>query len=171
MANAISRSNDEPRIDRPAIPAEYGASKATEFVDWSHIEDRLGGDRVYWIVTAGSDGRPSVRPIDGLYLDGVIYVGGSPETRWVRELADNPHCAIHLDGIDDVIIVDGMAEVLTGIGDELAGRLAAASNAKFPEYRMKADFYKQNGAIAIRLRSVVTWTDISKDPTRFRFGT
>jgi len=170
MANATSRSNGKFDVDRPAIPAEYGASKATEFVDWSHIEERLASDRVYWIATAGPDGRPSVRPIDGLFLDGVIYVGGSPETRWVRELAANPHCAIHLDGIGDVIIVEGEAEVVAGMGDELAMRLAAASNAKFPEYRMKADFYKQNGAIAVRLRSVVTWTDISKDPTRFRFG-
>jgi hypothetical protein len=157
-----------PRIDRPEIPAEYGITKATEHVAWSHVEDRLTRDRVYWIATVGEGGRPRVRPIDGLYVDGVIYVGGSPETRWVREVASNSHVSVHLDDVDDVVIVEGEAEVLTGVGDALAGRLAAASNAKFPEYGMTAADYR-GGAIAIRPRKVIAWTDISKDPTRFRF--
>ena len=158
-----------PRIDRPEIPAEYGTSKATEHVEWGRVEDRLSGDRVYWIATVGPGGRPRVRPIDGLYVDGVIYVGGSHATRWVREVKANAHVSVHLDGLDEVVIVEGEAEVLTGVDDELAGRLAAASNAKFPEYRMTVAFYRSNGAIAIRPRKVIAWTDISKDPTRFRF--
>ena len=144
-----------PRVDRPAIPAEYGVAKATEFVEWSHVEDRLANDRVYWIATVASGGRPRIRPVDGMYLDGTIYVGGSPETRWVREVADNPHVSVHLDGVDDVVIVDGEAEMLTRVEDDLAEHLAAASNAKYPEYGMTAAFYKSSGAIAIRLRKVI----------------
>jgi hypothetical protein len=34
---------------------------------------------------------------------------------------------------------------------------------------MTAAFYRRNGAIAIRLRKVIAWTDITRDPTRFRF--
>ena len=158
-----------PRIDRPAIPVEYGASKAKEFVEWSHVEDRLGADRVYWIATVARDGTPRIRPIDGIYLDGAIYVGGSPETRWVQEVAGNPHVSVHLDGIDDVVIVDGEAEVLTGVEMDLAERMAAASNAKYPEYKMTPAFYVSNGAIAVRLRKVIAWTDFTKNPTRFRF--
>jgi len=159
----------KPQIDRPAIPAEYGASKASEFVDWSHVEDRLVGDRVYWIATVGRGGRPRVRPVDGVYVDGVIYVGGSGETRWVREAGANRHVSLHLDGVDDVIIVEGEADVLKRVAEDLAERLAVASNAKYPEYEMTPAFYKSNGAIAIRLRKVITWTDITKNPTRFRF--
>jgi len=158
-----------PRIDRPAIPAEYGITKATEFVEWSRVEERLGADRLYWVVTVGRSGRPRVRPIDGLYVDGTIYVGGSPKTRWVHEMVENPHVTIHLDGTEEVLIVEGWAEVLSGIDEELAMALAAASNAKFPEYRMTPDFYRANGAIAIRPRKVIAWTDITRDPTRFRF--
>ena len=131
--------SSSPRIDRPAIPAEYGISKASEFVDWSHIEDRLERDKVYWVATVGQGGRPRVRPIDGTYLD-------------------------------DVIILEGEAEVMTGMGNELAERLAEASNAKFPEYGVTPPaVYKTRGAIAIRPRKVITWTDISRDPTRFSF--
>lgn len=159
-----------PTIDRPAIPAEYGVTKASEFVDWRHVEERLAADRVYWIATVGAGGKPRVRPIDGIYLDGAIYVGGSPETRWVQEVATNPHVSVHLDGVGDVVIVDGEAEVLTGVENDLAKRMAAASNAKYPEYGMTPDFYVSNGAIAIRLRKVIAWTDFTKNPTRFRFG-
>jgi len=124
---------------------------------------------VYWIATVATGGRPRIRPIDGIYLDGVMYVGGSPETRWVQEVAGNPHVSIHLDGIDDVVIVDGEAEVLTAVDKDLAARMAAASNAKYPEYGMTAAFYVSNGAIAITLRKVIAWTDFTKNPTRFRF--
>lgn len=158
------------RIDRPAIPAEYGITRASRHVEWAHVEERLGADRVYWVATVGPDGRPRIRPIDGLYLDGVIWVGGSHETRWVRDLTANPRVAIHLDGVDDVIVVDGDAEMLASVDKELAVRLADASNAKFPEYGMTPAFYVKNGAIAVRLRKVITWTDISRDPTRFTFG-
>jgi Pyridoxamine 5'-phosphate oxidase len=114
MAKSTTASVSAPRIDRPAIPASYGTSKASEFVDWSHVEERLRADRVYWVATVGRGGRPRVRPIDGVYVDRVIYVGGSPETRWVGELADNPHVSVHLDGVDDVVIVEGEAEIMSG---------------------------------------------------------
>ena len=158
-----------PRIDRPGIPAEYGASKATEHVEWSRVEERLTRDRVVWIATVGPTGRPRVRPIDQVYLDGVLYVGGSPVVRWVQELGANPHVSVHLDDADDVLIVEGDADVMTSMDAALAERLAAASNAKFPEYKMTPDVYVKRGAIAIRPRKVIAWTDITKDPTRFRF--
>jgi len=99
----------------------------------------------------------------------VIYVGGSPQTRWIQELGANPHVSVHLADVNDVLVVEGEAEVLAGVDTELAGRLAAASKAKFPEYGMTSGFYVSNGAIAIRPRKVIAWTDITKDPTRFRF--
>jgi nitroimidazol reductase NimA-like FMN-containing flavoprotein (pyridoxamine 5'-phosphate oxidase superfamily) len=158
-----------PRVDRPGIPAEYGVAGATRHVEWGHVEQRLAAARVCWIATVGPGGRPRVRPIDGLYVDGVLYVGGSPRTRWVQEATANPHVTVHLDGVDDIVIVEGDATILTAIDDELARRLADASNAKYPEYSMTPDVYTGRGAIAIRPRKVIAWTDISKDPTRFRF--
>jgi uncharacterized pyridoxamine 5'-phosphate oxidase family protein len=161
----------DPRVDRPEIPEEYGVARATGQVDWDHVVERLDAARVYWIATVGAGGRPRVRPIDGMFVDGVIYVGGSNETRWVRDLSDNPHVAIHLDTLEgDVVIVDGDAEVLDNNSDELAERLAAASKAKYPEYGMTAESFKGPGPIAIRPRKAVAWTDFMKDPTRFRFG-
>ena len=161
----------DPRIDRPEIPAEYGVAKATDWVEWSHVEERLTAARVYWVATVGSTGRPRVRPLDGLYVDGVLYVGGSPQTRWIRELAANPQVSVHLDTLEgDVVIVEGEAAVLQENSDAFAGRMAAVSNAKYPEYGMTLEMYKGPGPVAIRPRKVIAWTDFLKDPTRFRFG-
>ncbi|MGH2418465.1 MAG: pyridoxamine 5'-phosphate oxidase family protein [Candidatus Limnocylindria bacterium] len=167
MTEPASRS--DPHVDRPGIPAEYGVTSASEFVEWSHVEERITADRVYWVATVGPSGRPRVRPIDGVYVDGALWVGGSPETRWVREVMANPHVSVHLDGLDDIIILEGEAEVLTSVHADLAERLAAASNAKFPEYGMTPAVYRRRGGIAIRPRKVITWTDITRNPTRFRF--
>ena len=169
MSDDTAPAATGPRVDRPAIPAEYGITRARRHVEWSHVEERLTADRVYWIATVGAGGRPRIRPIDGVFLDGAIWVGGSPETRWVQELTGNPHVSVHLDGVDDVIVVDGDAEVRTALAQDLAERLAAASNAKYPEYGLTAAFYLRSGAIAIRIRKVISWTDISRDPTRFTF--
>lgn len=160
----------DPRIDRPEIPAEYGVAKATDWVEWAHVEERLTVARVYWVATVGSTGRPRVRPLDGLYVDGVLYVGGSPQTRWIRELAANPQVSVHLDTLEgDVVIVEGDAAVLQENSDAFAERMAAVSNAKYPEYGMTPEMYKGPGPVAIRPRKVIAWTDFLKDPTRFRF--
>lgn len=160
----------DPRIDRPQIPAEYGVGRATAWVDWAHVEERLIAARVYWLATIAPTSRPRVRPLDGLYVDGVLYVGGSPQTRWVQDLAANPKVSVHLDTLDgDVVIVEGDAEVLQQNSDEFAARMAAASGVKYPEYGMTPEMYKGPGPIAIRPRKVIAWTDFLKDPTRFQF--
>lgn len=160
-----------PTASRADIPPEYGRPKKNHpLVDWSHVEERLTAARVYWIATAAA-GRPRVRPVDGLYVDGVIYLGGSPQTRWVRDLLANPRVTVHLDDGSDVVIVEGVAELLAnGVEPELAERLAAASNAKYPEYGMTAASYTGGpGPFAIRPTSALAWRAFPNDVTRFRF--
>lgn len=156
------------RIDRPSIPAEYEAGRGDEYVSWDHVEDRLTRDRVVWVATVSNHGRPRVRPVDCLYVDGHLWVGGSPETAWVRDIGDGAPVTVHLDSVTDVVILEGEAQALSDIDANQSGRLAAASNAKFPEYQMTPDTYRR-GAIRIRISKVVAWTDFAKDPTRFRY--
>lgn len=156
-------------VDRPAIPAAYGVKRAKDFVEWAHVEERLTADHVYWVVTVGPNGRPHVRPIDGVYLEGALYVGGAPDARWIRDLAGNRNVAVHLASTDDVVIVEGEAEQLTTMDRDLAERLAAASNAQFPGYGQTAQLYVDQGAIVIRPRKVISWSNMLRNATRFRF--
>lgn len=161
----------EPIAERPIIPREYGIPRTTAgLLAWRHVEERLAAAKVYWIATSGPGGRPRVRPVDGLYLDGTLYVGGSPATRWARDLEANPQVAVHLDDGSDVVILEGTAELLEhGVGPELAQRLAAISNEKYPEYGVTAADYAGPGPYAIRPAVGFGWTSFPKDVTRFRF--
>jgi nitroimidazol reductase NimA-like FMN-containing flavoprotein (pyridoxamine 5'-phosphate oxidase superfamily) len=168
MSDVATRAR--PIVDRPGIPAEYGVSKSKEgLLDWEHVEKRLAEATAYWVATSGPGGVPRVRPVDGLYLDGVLYVGGSPETRWAKDLTANPNVSIHLDGTTDVVIVQGRAEQMLDAGPELAERLAAESNRKYPQYGVTAADYEGRGPFAVRPRKVIAWTDFATNPTRFRF--
>ena len=158
-----------PTADRPAIPKGYGVPRdATDLVPWSHVERRLEETRVYWLATISGARRPYVRPVDALYVDGLIFVGGSPETRWMQNLASNPEVSVHLDGVDDVAIIEGVVEAVTPDRAQ-AERLAAASNAKFPEYGMTVASYEGQPTVGIRPRRAYAWTAFPKDVTRFRF--
>ena len=166
----VAKSRTQPVADRPRIPRDYGVPKSrTGLMDWSAIEERLRDARVYWVATAGPDGTPRVRPLDGLYVDGVLYVGGSPETRWVRDLEANPRASVHLDGGNDVVILEGPAEILDGVDPETARWLAAESTRKYPEYGMTEASYTGPGPIAIRTVKAFAWKQFPKDVTRFRF--
>lgn len=161
-----------PVVDRPGIPRDYGVPAGPDGLrSWQPIDSRLRDERVFWVATSGPGGHPRVRPVDGLWIDGVLYVGGSPATRWVRDLLENPRVAVHVDGLDDVVILEGEAEHLEhGVDRALAERLASESNRKFPEYGAKPDDYIGKPAgFAIRPTKAVAWQSFPHDVTRFRF--
>jgi hypothetical protein len=163
----------EPRIDRPRIPREYGVPRSRSgLLGWDHVDRRLREATVYWVATSGPDGRPRVRPVDGIWLDGVLYVGGSPETRWVQDLLANGQVAVHLDGSSDVVILEGTAAQPAAIEEGLAERLAEASNAKYPQYGVTAaDYLGGMRPFVIRVQKAVAWTSFPRDVTRFTFPT
>jgi Pyridoxamine 5'-phosphate oxidase len=161
----------QPTVDRPAIPREYGVAKGPKgMLSWETVEEQLAAAKLFWVATSSSDGRPRVRPVDGTWFEGRIYVGGSPETAWVRDLLANPNVVVHLDSTDGIVIVDGIAESGGGgISGDAAERLADLLGERFPYGRPKAEDFAAQGSIAVRPRVIVAWRDFARDPTRFRF--
>ena len=162
----------EPTADRPAIPREYGVASGREgMLPWASVEAQLAAARLFWVATTTADGRPRVRPVDGTWFEGAIYVGGSPETAWVRDVLAKPEVSVHLDSTDGIVIVEGLAQSGGGgISGDAAERLADLLGERFPYGRPKAADLAVLGSIAIRPRMVVAWRDFARDPTRFRFG-
>jgi hypothetical protein len=160
-----------PIAERATMPQEYGVPTHDDgLIGWADVEPRWVEATVYWLATSGPGGVPRVRPLDGLFVDGRLYVGGSPETRWVRDLVENPRVSVHLEGGMDVAILDGEAEMLEhGVDADLAERLAAESGRKYPQYGLTADAYRGPGPIVIRPRTGFAWRAFPKDVTRFRF--
>jgi hypothetical protein len=109
----------------------------------------------YWLATVGPDGRPHARPVDGVWVDGALCVGGLPETRWVRNLMANPLVSVNLSSEAEAIILEGIAELVTEASHPLAApSMAAASKAKSPQYCSAASRHSaRSGCFGRRRRS------------------
>jgi hypothetical protein len=167
--NHVAQKSTAPKASRPQIPAVYGLPKHNKgLLPWSHVSERMAQTQVYWISTVDPRGRPHATPVDGLWLDGRLYFGGSQETRRNRNLARNPAVCVHLESGSDVVILHGEARELGEEDRELARRLAAAANEKYG-YGAKAEDYLAGGTFAFTPRKVIAWKTLFKDATRWEF--
>jgi hypothetical protein len=163
------------RRNRLAEPAERGRPHAPGYgirtdakglLPWSFVEERMAAASEYWVATVHPDGRPHLTPVWGLWVDGVFYFGSGPGTRKARNLAENPNVAVHPEG-DDVVILEGVAEVVTDPDPALSERVYAASAAK---YGMGS--HSIEGSYAVRPRVAFAWTGsgLTQTATRWVFG-
>ena len=127
--------------------------------------------RNFWIVTVRPDGRPHAVPVWGVWLDGKLYIEGSPETRRHRNIAANPHVVAHLESGDQVLILEGEAAEAGKPEASLGARLSQAYTAKYRSfgYTPGPDNWDQGGLYIIRPQKVFAWTKFPQDTTRWRF--
>lgn len=117
------------------FPAAYGTPGGPDsLLPWSYVEERFRAASNYWITTVGPNARPHERPVDGVWIGGALCFGGSPETRWVRNLVANPAISVHLSSEAEAIILEGAAELVVNPSHPLAGPSLAASKRKYPQY-------------------------------------
>ena len=161
----------EPGSVRPVrFPSAYGAPGAPDSLrPWGYVEDRLRAAANYWITTVGPDARPHARPVDGVWVDGALCFGGSPETRWARNLMANPAMSVNLSSEAEAIILEGSAELVTDGTHPLAAPSTAASRKKYPQY------YSSDSAFrpfwALRPTRAFAWTleGFPRGATRWSF--
>ena len=157
-----------PIASRPKIPADYGVPQNDKgLLVWSHVNERMTQARHYWICTVSADDRPHVTPVDGLWLDNMLYFGGSPKTRRNRNLIKNPAVSVHLDSSEDVVILNGNSHFETP-EHELAVRLSQASRKKYG-YSPSPKDYEHSGVHIFRPLTVFAWKQFPKDVTRWQF--
>lgn len=98
---------------RPSIPASYGFPTSPKgLLDWNWARERLTNSHNYVIVTVRPDGRPHAMGMHGLWHDDAYYFGTSSATRKAKNLALNPHCALISEDMNELIIVEGVAELV-----------------------------------------------------------
>jgi general stress protein 26 len=128
--------SDQPATRRATFPPDYGTRGGTgdEPVEWAAIEDKLRDAPNYWLTTVRPEGVPHTRPVDGVWVDGALVFGGSPDTRWVRNLQGNPALSVHLPSGDDVVILEGTVELVVEADHPVSEPSRAAQQAKYPQY-------------------------------------
>jgi nitroimidazol reductase NimA-like FMN-containing flavoprotein (pyridoxamine 5'-phosphate oxidase superfamily) len=160
----------DPTADRPHIP-DYGIPTSTEgLVPWSWAVELLERALIYSLATAGSDGAPHTIPIWGAWVDGRWYVEGG-NTRWQRNLRENPRMAINVAIDADVAIVEGTARELVAPDAPLAERIVAGF-AKYREpkgYEASPENWASGGLWELRPEKAFAWSAFPDNVTRFRF--
>src|SRR2546428_1546281 len=135
------------------FPAAYGAPGGPEsLLPWSYVEERLRVASNYWITTVGPNARPHARPVDGVWIDGALCFGGSPETRWVRNLMTNPSISVHLSSEAEAIILEGTAEYVTDPSHSLAAQSMAASRESTRSTFRETTFHSGRSGLCARPR-------------------
>ena len=161
----------EPERSRPVMPDGYGVPETDDgLLDWSWAVERLTEAKNYWFSTTRPDGRPHAMPAWGAWLDGAFYFDGSPETRRMRNLAQNPAISIHLESGDEVVIVEGEGLPVGQLDRAFIDRLAAELARKYrPTYEPGPDTWDGGGLYVVRPKLAFGWSKFPDNVTRWRF--
>jgi len=120
----------QPRAMRPVVPASYRFPTSPKgLLDWSWARERLAGSYNYVIVTVRPDGRPHAMGMHGLWHEDAYYFGTASATRKAKNLAANPHCILISENMDELVIVEGVAETIDN--SQLPDGLSHASKKKY----------------------------------------
>ena len=153
---------NEPVASRPHIPG-YGLSKSAKgLLKWEQVEERLTASKHYWFATTSPGGKPHVNAIWGVWVNHTLYSGGGPDVRWAKNLQADPRIAVHLEDGEKAVIVEGSAERTSSEDDEEVLAVKAAYKEKY-DFDHPAPFWRITPTLAF------SWTDFSKDATRFKF--
>lgn len=157
--------------ERPVMPDGYGIPESVEgTLPWGYVDEKMSEARNYWIATVRPDGRPHVMPVWGVWLDGSLYIEGSPETIRHRNIASTPHIAVHLENGSQVVIMEGEANETGKPAPELAQRLSQVFTSKYTSmgYSPGPDNWDKGGLYQFTPQKVFAWTNFPKDTTRWR---
>lgn len=162
-----------PKVTAARFPADYGQTAETtaDVLPWSEVAERIAASANYWLATTTDDGRPHLRPVDGVFVDATLAFGGSPETRWVRHLQQRPEVSASLPDDDHAVVLEGAVELVTDPEHTLADAVTAAQVAKYPQYFGGENAQGFQPFWALRPRRVYAWslTGFPKRATRFDF--
>ena len=163
-----------PTVSAARFPSDYGQTPETltDVLGWDDVAARIAGARNYWLATLRPDGRPHLRPVDGVFVDDALCFGGSPATRWVQHLQDRPAVSASLPDDDHAVILEGHAEVIEDPTDPLAIAMAPANRAKYPQYFRSDEPTPFHPFWCLRPARVYAWslTGFPARATRFDFG-
>jgi Pyridoxamine 5'-phosphate oxidase len=108
--------------DMTPVAAEPLLADGATPTSWAQACRHLERGDTYWLGTVRPDGRPQVRPVLAVWLDGALHFCTSTTTRKGRNLAHDPHCVLAVGNDAADLVVEGEA---VRVGDEARLRRVA----------------------------------------------
>ncbi len=100
----------DPEPDQPRM---FGGYVGSAKLPWTWATERLTRARNYWIATTRPDGKPHSRPVWGVWLNNSFYF--STGSLAAQNLATRPIITVHLESGSEVVIIEGVAELVSDI--------------------------------------------------------
>ena len=128
------------------------------FIPWSKIDHWLQAFRSIWVSTTRPDGRPHAVPVWYTWDGRNLYFISARNLQKSRNLARQPWIVVHAGDGDDVIILEGIAEIVTDRAE--AERVDREYRAKYVDpgsgaqatiFEPEVDLYRVN------VRHVMAW--------------
>lgn len=158
-------------VGHAIVPDGYTRTDVDQrLLEWSHIDQRMSEAKNYWIATTRPNGHPHVAPTWAVWHDNRLYFDGSPETRRMRNIAANPHIAVHLEDGTHAVIVEGIAREYGRPTPDFAEQLAAFYAAKYADdgYAPSPDTWNEGGLYVVEPTLALAWTEFGVDMTRWK---
>lgn len=159
-----------PRATRPKMQ-NYGIATDNEgLMSWSWVDEQMAKVRNYWICTTRPDGRPHAAPVWGVWIDGTLYFGTSPDSIKIKNLAKNPIAVVHLESGDDTVIFEGTIVQATDLDKATLTRIADVYEAKYAPFRPDFDS-PESMPFTLKPQTALSWleSDFPKTATRWHF--
>ena len=164
---ARQAAGSTPRASRPDVPPGYRfPTKPEGLLDWSWARERLTASHNYVIVTVRPDGRPHAMGMHGVWHDDAYYFGTDSASRKAKNLEQNPNCIVITEKLDEIVIVEGVAELIDF--DTVPEELSPASKTK---YGWPMEPHKGGAIYRVRPRVVFAFPleQIETAVTRWKF--
>jgi PPOX class probable F420-dependent enzyme len=128
------------------------------FIPWHTVDNPLRAFRSIWVSTTRPDGRPHAVPVWYWWTGKEIYFATHCDSQKAKNLAHQPWVVIHAGDGDDVIILQGAAEVVTDQAEK--ERVNAAYMEKYvdPYSGTRATLQAETDVIyRVAIQHVMTW--------------
>jgi len=87
--------------------------KVADPLPWADVRDRFAGATTAWFASLHPSGRPHVRPVFTVWVDGTLHTTSNGGARKARNLTVDGHCSISV-GTDDMdLVFEGVARRAT----------------------------------------------------------
>ena len=128
------------------------------FIPWQKIDLPLRALRSIWISTTRPDGRPHAVPVWFVWDGASIYFITDRVMQKAKNLATQPQVVVHAGDGDDVIILEGLATIVTD--QEERNRVDVAYRDKYVDPHSGARdtiFHENCDLYRVRVKHVMTW--------------
>ena len=134
------------------------AFRTRGFIPWSKIDHALRAFRSIWISTTRPDGRPHAVPVWYIWDGRNLYFISGRNLQKAKNLAHQAWIVVHAGDGDDVILLEGRAEIVTK--REEMERIDDAYRAKYVDPGSGAQatiFEPEANLYGVHVKHVMAW--------------